>query len=54
MEDKMAKKPVVKKSIDIPEDLFESIMTYAHKEKIYKFSPAVLKLLGKALESDNG
>lgn len=40
----------VKKSIDIDESLFESVMEYAYKEKIYKFGPSVVELLTIGLE----
>ena len=40
---------VVKKSLDIPEGLFEAVMGYAYKEKIYKFGPSVVELLSIAL-----
>jgi len=45
----MNKKITLKKTVDIPEDLFERIMQYAHSNKIYKFSPAVVELLTKSL-----
>lgn len=41
----------IKKSIDIPEDLYVMIMDYAHKHRKYKFTPAVIELLKKALET---
>jgi hypothetical protein len=40
---------LVKKTLDIPEEIFEQIMDYAHKEKLYKFTPAVIALLKKGL-----
>lgn len=43
------RKKVEKKTIDIPSELFEKIMQYSHKNKIYKFSPAVIELLEVAL-----
>ena len=45
---------LLKKTLDIPEDLFEQIMDFAHQEKLYKFTPAVLSLLRKGLEQNNG
>jgi hypothetical protein len=42
----------IKKSIDIPEDLFTKVMDYAHEQKKYKFTPAVLDLLRKALTDE--
>jgi hypothetical protein len=42
---------LIKKTLDIPEELFEQIMDYAHKEKLYKFTPAVIALLKKGLET---
>lgn len=47
-------KKITKKTIDIPNELFEKIMQYSHEQKIYKFSPAVIQLLEKALESLEG
>ena len=46
----MAERKVLKKTLDVPEDVFELVMDYAHKEKLYKFTPAVLQLLKKGLE----
>lgn len=45
---------LLKKTLDIPEDLFEQIMDYAHQEKLYKFTPAVIALLRRGLENNNG
>ncbi len=46
----MADKKLIKKTLDVPEDIFEQIMDFAHKEKLYKFTPAVLQLIKKGLE----
>lgn len=46
----MADKKLIKKTLDVPEDIFELIMDFAHKEKLYKFTPAVLQLIKKGLE----
>lgn len=46
----MTEKKLLKKTLDVPEDIFELIMDYAHKEKLYKFTPAVIALLKKGLE----
>ena len=48
----MADKKLLKKTLDIPEDIFEQIMDFAHQEKLYKFTPAVLALLKKGLEKE--
>jgi hypothetical protein len=48
----MADKKLIKKTLDIPEDIFELIMDFAHREKLYKFTPAVLMLLKKGLETE--
>lgn len=42
-------KKLLKKTLDIPEELFERIMDYAHANKLYKFTPAVIELLEKGL-----
>jgi hypothetical protein len=47
----MSNKKIAKKTVDIPSDLFEKIMTYSHENKIYKFSPAVIQLIEIALKS---
>lgn len=47
----MAKKDTVKKTIDVPVELFERIMSYAYNEKTYKFGPACLELLEEAVSS---
>ena len=49
MEDRVR---LLKKTLDIPEDLFEQIMDFAHREKLYKFTPAVLQLIRKGLEEE--
>jgi hypothetical protein len=53
------KENTVKKSLDVPEDLFERVMGYSYSQKIYKFGPTVIELLDIALtklaeEKDNG
>jgi hypothetical protein len=45
------KENTVKKSLDVQEDLFEAVMQYAYKRKIYKFGPSVIELLEIALSS---
>lgn len=42
-------KDTIKKTIDFPKDLFERIMAYSHKKKIYKFGPAVIDMLEEVL-----
>jgi len=44
-------KKVVKKTIDMPVELFDKIMTFAYSKKIYKFSPSVIQLLESALDA---
>lgn len=41
---------LLKKSLDIPKDLFTRIMDFANDTEIYKFTPAVISLLEKALD----
>lgn len=43
------KENTIKKSVDIPVSLFEQIMKYAHDNKIYKFGPALIKILEDSL-----
>jgi len=39
----------IKKTVDIPEDLFFQIMDFAHEMKVFKFTPAVIELLKRGL-----
>jgi len=40
-----------KKTIDVPQDLYEQIMNYAHNRKLYKFTPTVIELIEAGLKS---
>ena len=44
-------KKMEKKTIDVPQDLYEKIMNYAHSRKLYKFTPTVIELIELGLEA---
>lgn len=44
-------KKMEKKTIDVPQELYEKIMNYAHGRKIYKFTPTVIELIELGLEA---
>jgi len=50
----MENKQILKKTLDVPSELFDKIMAYSHTNKIYKFSPAVIRLLESAFEKLDG
>ena len=42
-----------KRTVDLPDFLYELVMDYAHKHKIYKFSPALVAILKERFGIDN-
>jgi hypothetical protein len=40
-----------KRSFDCPEEMYNAIMEYAVKNKLYKFGPALLSVIEKGLQS---